>query len=252
MEKNNSLNKIKIIGKFCNFISVIYTMLLCVPMPIIFLFIIKESKTYFSILNTFEKYLNKNVSLETLKKHNRNVIIRLSVLSIIFTLLSWLMFTENTSSDFEMRGNFIFSFTAFVLTSTCYYLSYMVYKFTENFEVLKEDKCDNVEEDKSVTKLMKNKDRSQNSIKKKALRQIAEIFSLKKRKFSRDEKIIISIMIGVICLLVFGNIFGVYSNIYDGRIVNEYFKFNYLIGISSFILGSGTSYLFLNSGNKKN
>ena len=128
MENPAQIKKIKMLGKFCNVSSIIFTILLCLPMPIIYFFL-KNTKKYFSILDGFEKYLRNEINIETLKKRINNVFIRLGVITLIFFFITWLLFTENNTDDFEMRGNFIFTFTFLILLLPCYFLCFKVNEY---------------------------------------------------------------------------------------------------------------------------
>jgi hypothetical protein len=130
------LKKITILGKVCNISSVILTIFLCLPLPIIFFFL-KNTKKYFSILDSFEKYLNGDINLETLKKHIKHVFLRLTFLTLIFLFVIWLLFTENNSNDFEMRGNYIFATSFLILLLPCYYLCFKVVESIKNNGVLR-------------------------------------------------------------------------------------------------------------------
>ena len=131
MSKSLELKNIRILGKICNVISVLFTVFLCLPIPIIFLFL-KNTKKYFSSLDSFEKYLKADMNLETLKKHLNHILLRLIFLSIIFLLVSWFLISENKSNDFEIRMNYIFSFNFLILISLCYYLRFKVIEYLKD------------------------------------------------------------------------------------------------------------------------
>jgi NADH:ubiquinone oxidoreductase subunit 3 (subunit A) len=131
MSETIELRKISILGKVCNILSILFTIILCLPLPIVFLFL-KNTKKYFSILDSFEKYLSGNISVETLKKNNKNIFYRLMFLTIIFSFPIFFLISENNSSDFETRGNFIFASSIFLMLSLCYYLCFEVNNYLKN------------------------------------------------------------------------------------------------------------------------
>jgi hypothetical protein len=78
-------------------------------------------------------------------------------------------------------------------------------------------------------------------------------------KLNSDEIIITSIIIGTVLALIFGYTFGeTYYFLPNGnrgdesRNIYEEFHFNYLLGITSFIIIGGITYIYLNRKNKKN
>lgn len=125
MSKTIQLRKITILGKACNIISILFTIIICLPLPIVFLFL-KNTKKNFSISDNFEEYLKGNINIETLKKDNKNMFFRLKVLAIIFLFPICFLISENNSSDFEIRCNYIFAASIFLMLSLCYYLCFQV------------------------------------------------------------------------------------------------------------------------------
>ncbi len=131
MSKTTEIRKIKILGKVCNVLSFLFTLLLCLPLPIVFLFL-KKTKKNFSIFDSFENYLNGNTSIEMLKKGNKNMFFRLIFLTVIFLIPICFLISENNSSDFETRCNYIFASSIFLMLSLCYYLCFEVNNYIKN------------------------------------------------------------------------------------------------------------------------
>lgn len=86
---------------------------------------------------------------------------------------------------------------------------------------------------------------------------IAKVKKIDIKNLSLDEIIISSVILGTLITLILGYIFGeTYYFYYDGtraskrRYTYKEFHFNYLIGIASFIIFGGISYIYLNSKSK--
>ncbi len=133
MNNTLELRKIKNLGTFCAFASCLFTILLCLPLPIIYFFL-KNTKSYFSVLDDFNKYLDGKIDIKTLQRRSKNIFYRLSFLSCIFLLVSYALFSSNSSNDFEMRGNLIFFFSFLFLLSPCFYLYFKVKEYLRSNE----------------------------------------------------------------------------------------------------------------------
>jgi hypothetical protein len=88
---------------------------------------------------------------------------------------------------------------------------------------------------------------------------VAKIKKIDVENLSSDEIIITSIITGTLIALIMGYIFGETNYFdYDGNRANvkEYmykeFHFNYILGITNFIIFAGFSYIYLNRKNNKN
>ena len=131
MNKTIEINKIKILGQICNVLSFLFTLLLCLPLPIVVLFL-KNTKKNFSILDSFENYLKGNISIEILKNKNKNMLQRLIIITLIFLIPISFLLSENNSSAFETKCNIIFATSIFLMLSLCYYLCFEVNNYIKN------------------------------------------------------------------------------------------------------------------------
>lgn len=131
MNKTVERRKIKILGTICNFISQIFTIFLCLPLPIVFFFL-NNIKRNFSVLDSFENYLKDKISVEKLENDNKNIFYRLIFLTVIFLIIIFFLISENNNSDLDTKLNTIFISSIFLMLSFCYYLYFVVNNYIKH------------------------------------------------------------------------------------------------------------------------
>lgn len=262
MSNTIEIRRIKILGTICNILSVLFTIVLCLPLPIVFLFL-KNTKKNFSILDSFENYLKGNISIKILKKGNKNMFFRIIFLTVIFSIPIFFLISENNSNDFEIRSNYIFASSIFLMLLLCYYLCFSVNNYIKNnlalstsHQIIEYDKSNTILE---VVKKENITEKTQNLENVKIyFKKIKLINSKTFEKLTSDEIIIISIILGSIFFLIFGNLFGEtqYFNSSGERVSSDEYgqskiDFNYITAIIGFIVTAGISYIYLNRKSNK-
>ena len=95
----------------------------------------KNTKSNFSILDSFENYLKGKISIEKLENVNRNIFYRLVFITLIFLIIMFFLISENNNSDLDMKFNSIFIFIIFSMLSFCYYLYYAVNNYIKHIGI---------------------------------------------------------------------------------------------------------------------
>lgn len=118
MNKNNP-RSFKSLGSTCNVLSSLLTIILCLPLPIVFFFLQKKMTSLFSIYNSYTEYMGGKMPLEKLSKKLRNTRIGLFVFAFIWLIITLLVYMNTNLSKMEnVLGNSIV-ILPIVLTMPC-------------------------------------------------------------------------------------------------------------------------------------
>ena len=108
MIDQKKLPSVKLLGISSNVLSCLMTIILCLPLPIIFFFLQKRMTRIFSIYNCFIEYRVGKMDLEKFSKKLKNTKIGLFAFAFIWLLISVLVFINTDLSKMDnFWGNLI-------------------------------------------------------------------------------------------------------------------------------------------------
>ena len=119
MIDNRKLPYFKFLGITSNISSCLMTIILCLPIPILFFFLQKRMTRIFSIYNSYTKFIEGEIELEKFSKKLVNTRIALFVFASIWLIITVLVYVNTDVSKMEnVLGNLIV-ILPFILTIPC-------------------------------------------------------------------------------------------------------------------------------------
>ena len=251
-----------IISQIFRYITVIIVMTLTGGIGVLFIYFFLAIIPFkISLYPNFKEFIQNKISVYDLqkkwKKKLEYAIILTSILLLIYVLI--IVNDSNNESRFYFT---IFFFALFLFISPLFiYLKKIKQVYFKDLPIIKNIKPINTSRKKfslynfyfdNNTNSISTEKQTENTTDKSQISENIKNYSKKIafrngkifEKLTSDEVIIISIIIGSICFLISGNVFGEIK--YDEEYDKEIIDFNYITAIISFIVTAGISYIFLN------
>jgi hypothetical protein len=248
-----------IISQFFRYLIIIFLMTLTGGVGVLFLYFFEKLIPFkISLYPNYKDFIQNKISLNDLYIKWRKKLKYAIILTSTFFFI-YLMIIINYSEFEVVLYTTIFLILLLLFISPLFiYLKKIKQEHFEELHFQTSNQETKYGKSNNFIEVLKNKNKNSDKLKKYLLKSKL-IYTKTIEKLTSDEIIIISIILGSITFLIFGNLFGVtqyfdrkgnriYSEDYDGF---SKIDFNYVTAIIGFIVITGISYIYLNRKSSK-